>query len=116
MQHQKTSSIISLLVTVLVATAPLHAGNSARSASQQLADIHATQKSSTGEFFGYDQKTRKIWIDDYLYILSADYRVVGTSTKLGLLSAIKYQEKVEFKTAPNPKQPSIPYVIEIRRK
>ena len=103
-------------MVVFVATPPLHAGNATRSSSQQSPDIYATQKISVGEFFGYSQKTRKIWLNDYLYILRADCRVVGTSTKLGMLSAIKHQEKVEFKTAPNPKQPSIPYVIEIRRK
>lgn len=106
-----------MLIATLVIAAPLHAGNTARSSSQKKYEAYdATQATLTGEFFGYDQKTRKIWINDYAYILSADYRVVGTSTKLGALSAIKYAEIVVFKTAPNPKHPSMPYVIEIQRK
>jgi len=116
MRDQKNISTISLLISLLVTTAPLYAADAVHITSQKSPSIETTQKPLAGEFFGYDQKTRKIWIDDYLYVLRMDYRVIGTPTKLGLLSAIKYQEIVQFKTAPNPKKPSIPYVIEIQRR
>ncbi len=120
-QPHKATCTASLVATLFIVTAQLHAGNTAPESAyrpQNFAEAGEPVKKrpSTGRFFGHDQATGKVWINDFVYILSADYRVVGSSTKLGLLSAIKYQETVAFKTAPNPKQPSIPYIVEIRRK
>ncbi len=120
-QPHKATCTASLVATLLfIVTAQLHAGNTAPGSAYQPQDFaeagEPVKRPSTGRFFGHDQATGEVWINDFVYILSADYRVIGSSTKLGLLSAIKYQETVAFETAPNPKQPSIPYIVEIRRK
>jgi len=113
-QPHKSAYMACLITALLISATPLYAATS----ETEALSIESTTapRSLTGKFFGYDQKTREVWINDFVYILRADCRVVGSSTKLGLLSAIKHQEVVEFKTAPNPKQPSIPYIAEIRRK
>ncbi len=115
-QYHRLIGITCLAATIVLFTTQLYASNDMHSSRHQLQNTEITQRASTGKFFGYDQETRKIWINDFVYLLSVDYRVIGTSTKLGLLSAIKYQEVVTFKTAPNPQRPSVPYIIEIRRK
>ncbi len=119
--HLKTNGTATLAAALLLAaTTQLHAGNIPPRPAylQAAADTgdELTRTSLTGRFSRYDAATGRIWIDDFVYQLSSDHRVIGSSTKLGLLSAIQYLETVEFKTAPNPKQPSIPYIVEIRRK
>jgi len=119
-QYRISISMACLAVTIAIPTAQLYAGNAIQRSIAQPQNTsiisEPNQKPSTGKFFGYDQATRKIWIDDFVYLLSTGYKVIGSSTKLGLLSAIKYQEVVAFKTAPNPTRPSVPYIVEIRRK
>ncbi len=118
--HLKTNGTATLAAALLLAaTTQLHAGNIPPRPAylQAAADTggEPARRSLTGRFSRYDAAGR-IWIDDFVYQLSSDHRVIGSSTKLGLLSAIQYLETVEFTTAPNPKQPSIPYIVEIRRK
>ncbi len=119
-QHHKSTYMACLLIALLMTATQSYAGNAIHNLAHQTdalqADSELTPRSLAGKFFGYDQKTREIWVNDFVYMLSADYSVIGSSTKLGLLSAIKHQEVVEFETAPNPKYPSIPYIVEIRRK
>ena len=116
-QYYKPIYVIYFVTALFIGT-NLYAGSAINSVDQPQDSSTAGNPTATskGRFFAYDQETRKIWINDFVYFLSTDYRVIGSSTKLGSLSAIKYQEVVAFKTAPNPKHPSAPYIIEIRRK
>lgn len=106
-----------LVASFFMATDQLYADKNSNHNSADPLHVGSKPASpSTGKFFGYEQKTGKIWINDFVYIVSPDCKILGSSTKLGMISAIKYQETVAFKTASNPKHPSIPYIIEIRRK
>ncbi len=41
----------------------------------QLQDNKLTQKLPTGKFFGYDQETRIIWINDFAYLLKSHWLI-----------------------------------------
>ncbi len=115
-QPRKATCIASLAAMLFIAATQPHAGDASVESTYRAEAGEPLKRASTGPFFGHDQATGKIWINDFAYQLHADYRVIGSSTKLGLLSAIRYGEMVTFETAPNPKQPSTPYVIKIHRK
>lgn len=72
--------------------------------------------SQSGPFYGFSAASGAVWIDDYRYGLHPQAKVVGNSTKMGLLSAIKLGEVVEFFTIPDPGNPHRKLVVEIRRK
>ncbi len=72
--------------------------------------------SRSGAFHGFDAEHGVVWINDYLYWLHPSFKVIGNSTKLGLLSAIRRGETVEFAAVPDPKDPRRTLVVEIRRK
>lgn len=77
--------------------------------------LNVESESVTGQFDGMNMKTNQIWVDDMVYLLSRPVNVVGTPTKLGLLSDIKQGEAVTLKLKYNNKTPSQPYVIKIER-
>ncbi len=70
----------------------------------------------TGPFHGFDQAHGAVWINDRLYWMHPEFQVIGTPTKLGLLSAIKPGESVEFITLPDPADGRRTLILEIRRK
>jgi hypothetical protein len=47
--------------------------------------------------------------------LHPSFKVIGNPTKLGLLSAIRRGETVEFVAVPDPKDPRRTLLMEIRR-
>ena len=70
----------------------------------------------SGPFHGFDQAHGAVWINDRLYWMHPEFKVIGNSTKLGLLSAIKPGESVEFITLPDPADGRRTLILEIRRK
>ncbi len=70
----------------------------------------------SGAFSGFDQGHGVVWINDYLYWLHPEFKVIGNATKLGLLSAIKRGETVEFAAISDPEDPRKTLILEIRRK
>ncbi len=72
--------------------------------------------SRTGAFHGFDRQHGAVWINDHLYWLHPEFKVIGNSTKLGLLSAIRQGETVEFVAVPDSKDPHRKLLVEIRRK
>ena len=75
-----------------------------------------TGVSRSGSFHGFDAAHGAVWVDDYLYWLDPGFTVVGNSTKLGTLSAIKWGETIDFTAVPDPKDPRRTLILEIRRK
>jgi hypothetical protein len=67
-----------------------------------------------GEFDGYDKKEKLIWVGEDVFHYDSGLKVVGTATKLGLLSEIKIGEKVRV-LAKGRGQGKIPMAIEIHR-
>ena len=86
---------------------------SAVQAEKERARESAGQK---GPFNGYDPKAKEVWIDDMVYRMHTGLRVVGTPTKLGLLSEIKNGEIVRYSYIPANDGSSIPLLTEIRRR
>ena len=76
----------------------------------------ADEASRSGAFHGFDAALGVVWIDDHRYRLHPGAKVVGNSTKLGLASAIKHGEIVEFSIIPDSKDPRRKLILEIRRK
>ena len=118
--YRNSPFLICIIAILLMFSTQIHAEDTNRVQAGKYSiaptTIDPLPKISSGVFYGYDEATRKIWINDYVYKLSTDYRVLGSPTKLGLLSAIQDKEIVEFKIAPNAERPSIPLIVEIRRK
>ena len=69
----------------------------------------------TGAFHRFDQDHGAVWINDRLYWLHPEFRVIGNATKLGLLSAIRPDEFVQFATVPDPLDARRTLIVEIRR-
>jgi hypothetical protein len=67
-----------------------------------------------GKFGGYDEKEKLLWVDEDVLYYGFGVKVVGTATKLGLLSEIKLGEKVTAVVKSRGKK-KIPMVIEIHR-
>ncbi len=67
-----------------------------------------------GSFDGYDKKIGRVWVDDMAFRYSDQTKVIGTASKLGLISDIKQGETVSvmFEGAGDT-QP--PFALEIRR-
>jgi len=72
--------------------------------------------SRSGAFHGFDRQHGVVWINDHLYWLQPGFKVIGNPTKLGLLSAIRQGETVEFVAVPDPKDARRTLLVEIRRK
>jgi hypothetical protein len=68
-----------------------------------------------GPFDGLDLKTRRVWINDTVYLLDSRVKVKGTHKKLGLITDLKQGETIRATLRPNEDQPIIPYVILIER-
>lgn len=67
-----------------------------------------------GQFDGLNLKDKRIWVDDTVYLLDSGVKVVGTSTKLGLITDIKQGEQVRIIVRPG-ESGTIPYVTQIYR-
>jgi hypothetical protein len=68
----------------------------------------------SGPFHEYSRELGKVWVNDRVFLWTVQSKVIGTATKLGLVTAIKRDEEVTvlFEDAGNE---GIPQVIEIRR-
>jgi hypothetical protein len=67
----------------------------------------------SGPFHKYSKETGKVWINDRVFLYTVQSKVIGTATKLGLLSDIDMDEIVTVLFEAGDK--GIPYVLEIRR-
>ncbi len=97
----------------VVAQGGLQAGPPVTRGGVQTGEAEVASRS--GAFHGFHGAYRVVWIDDRLYRLHPQARVVGNSTKLGLLSAIPKGETVEFVTIPDPEDSGRKLIVEIRR-
>lgn len=67
-----------------------------------------------GSFDGYDRKAGMVWVNDRVFELAGDLKVIGTAKKAGTLSAIQLGETVTLLYGETGRQ-GIPVAIEIRR-
>ena len=83
--------LFSLAVTMLALPLIGVAATSNRNAGA------AVQKTGeiSGPFDGLNMKTSHIWINDRVYELARSVKVVGTSTKLGVITDIKKGERID---------------------
>ncbi len=70
----------------------------------------------TGPFHGFDQRHGAVWINDRLYWMHPEFKVIGNATKMGVVSAIRPGEFVDFVTLPDPADGRRTLILEIRRK
>ncbi len=77
---------------------------------------YANGTSRSGAFHSFNPELGLVWINDYAYRLHPGFKVIGNSTKMGSVSAIKRGEIVEFVTVPDSKDPRRKLLVEIRRK
>ncbi|MCU7844148.1 MAG: hypothetical protein KZQ93_09950 [Candidatus Thiodiazotropha sp. (ex Monitilora ramsayi)] len=68
-----------------------------------------------GPFDGYDKDKALIWVDDKLYQIEGNLKVVGTPSKIGLLSNIQQGETVKIIIEDRGPM-KLPVVIELHRK
>ena len=90
----------------------------ANGASQAPATEEQAQRSlveATGSFDGYSKQSNCVWVSDTVFQIVGSLKVVGTSTKVGLLSDIKEGETVTILYEKNGAN-QIPTAVEIRRK
>ena len=68
----------------------------------------------SGPFGGYDKDAGRIWINDRVFRYNDQLKVMGTGSKVGLLSEIKGGEKVDI-LAERGDGSKIPLAVVIRR-
>jgi hypothetical protein len=106
---------ISLLVgclSVLPVSLLLAAGVS--DPSLQAVEEEAPSNLRDGPFDGYDKKGGVLWVDDMTFKIADNFKVIGTSKKLGLLSDVKQGEQVILLFEERGYR-KIPLAIELRR-
>jgi hypothetical protein len=117
MKHLKSKIMaISLLVGFLsgMPVGLLLAAGASDPTTLQAVEKEAPSNLREGSFDGYDPKGGVVWVDDMTFKMADNFKVIGTSKKLGLLSDVKQGEPVILLFEERGYR-KIPLAIELRR-
>jgi hypothetical protein len=115
MKQFSNSMVVSTLLTGWLFIMPVESLLAAEPQSDQgMAEESDDSTVWSGPFDGYDEKSRRVWVNDMVFQYTDQSKVVGTANKLGLLSDIDMGETVSVLFVYTG-DGGIPHVLEIRR-